>query len=66
MDKIFEILANFNFAKVGDQEEFQIDVDQMILKDGFWNSFITKSVAVPKPEIVSLFHILQYKNTWQR
>ena len=22
MDKIFEILPNFNFAKVGDQEEF--------------------------------------------
>ena len=27
----------------------------MLLKDDLWNSFITESVAVIKPEIVSLF-----------
>ena len=53
--EIFEILKKVNFTKFGDQEEFWIDIHQMLLKDDLWNYFITESVAVTKPEIVSLF-----------
>ena len=49
-----EILKKVNFTKFGDQEEFWIDIHHMLLKDDLWNYFITESVAVTKPEIVSL------------
>ena len=57
MEIIFENLKKANFTKLGDQQEFWIDIHQMLLKDDLWNSFITQSVAVTKPEIVSLFFI---------
>ena len=72
--KIFEILKKVNFSKLGDQEEFWIDIHRMLLKDDLWNSFITESVAVTKPEIASLFlysplgdhekSIRTHQNTW--
>ena len=55
MEKIFEILKKANFTKLGDQEEFWIDIHQMLSKDDLWNSLTTESVAVTKPEIVFLF-----------
>ena len=55
MEKIFEILKKANFTKLGDQEEFWIDIHHMLSMDDLWKSLITESVAVTKPEIVSLF-----------
>ena len=58
---------------IDDQDKFWIDIHQMLLKDDLWNSFITESVAVTKPEIVSLFlysllqeyvtHVIREDNT---
>ena len=39
VSKISEILKKVNFTKLGDQEEFWIDIHQMLLKDDLWNSF---------------------------
>lgn len=55
VSKIIEILKNVNLTKCGDQEEFQIDIHQMVLNNGFQHCFITGNLAVTKPEVVSLF-----------
>ena len=55
--KIFKILQKANFAKLCDLdlEEIWIDIHQMLLKDDLWNLFITESVSVTNPAIVSHF-----------
>ena len=35
VSKILEILKNVNLTKCGDQEEFEIDIHQMVLNNGF-------------------------------
>ena len=35
VSKILEILKNVNLTKCGNQEEFEIDIHQMVLNNGF-------------------------------